>query len=83
MMFADLVDLEDLSNSLKELGIELSNETTATDIGEVTSSWLRGATEDQKSDFQALLSQLADKTAEGHVLPEAVEVLSVLNELVR
>lgn len=80
-MFADLVDLEDLSNSLKELGIELSNETAASDIGEVTSSWLRGATEDQKSDFQAVLSQLADKTAEGHVLPDAVEVINLLRKL--
>jgi Ca2+-binding EF-hand superfamily protein len=81
MMFADLVDLEDLSNSLRELGIEVSNEATATVIGEVTSSWLNSATEDQKVDFQTLLAQLADKIAEGHVLPDAVEVISLLRTL--
>lgn len=83
MMFVDLVDLEDLSTALKELGIELPDGAASTEIGEVASSWLGDASEEQKGDLQVLLSQLADKTAEGHVLPDAVVVINQLNGLIK
>lgn len=79
MMIADLVDLEDLTNYLKEIGVSGLDEV-GSDISESVTAWLADADSDQKEGYQQLICQLADKVSEGHVLPEAVKVLETLKQ---
>ncbi len=79
MMIADLVDLEDLTNYLKEIGVSNLDEV-GSDISELVIAWLATADSAQKEGYQQLISQLGEKVSEGHVLPEAVKVLEMLQQ---
>jgi hypothetical protein len=81
MMFADLVDLEDLVAFLSELGIALTSDATPDEIEQAVNEWRVAAA---PAECQQLLEQLSEfqQASAGLILPAADTLLkSLLTEL--
>ncbi|HSG03415.1 MAG TPA: hypothetical protein VLA39_06740 [Marinobacterium sp.] len=77
MMFADLVDIDDLIGQLKELGMTVSTTADPETVHSNLREWLAQATAEEIS--QARISLTAFQAAsEGLILPAAKELLETL-----
>lgn len=74
MMFADLVDLQDLSDKLKELGVVVPQGATQQKITELLKVWLNSASQEEMAQFETLVTELRSAD-DGLVLPAVLEVL--------
>lgn len=77
MMFADLVDLEDLKKQLSELGFELGPDASSEQMTEAGYRWMSAATSEQRRQATAALKQF-QQASEGLILPAAKELLETL-----
>ncbi|NVK00111.1 MAG: hypothetical protein HWE12_01095 [Oceanospirillaceae bacterium] len=82
MMFADLVDLVDLTGQLREFGINLNSDADPGEINQATEEWLLSATTEQ---VKALLESLEafQQASQGLILPAAKDVLDTLLDELR
>lgn len=79
MMFADLVDLEDLTSQLNEVGISVSSDANPEAINQATAEWLNSATPEQIKSVLGVLNEF-QQASEGLILPAAKTVLESLLE---
>ncbi len=81
MMFADLVDFEDLAGQLKGLGVEISSTAEPAAINAAVADWLDSASAEQLDQAQRQLREF-QAASEGLILPAAKESLeAILSEL--
>lgn len=77
MMFADLVDLEDLAGQLKTLGVDVAVDAEPAVISAAMTRWLSIASSDQVAQARAHLGEFA-AASEGLILPAAKALLESL-----
>lgn len=77
MMFADLVDLEDLAGQLKTLGVDVAIDAEPAVISSATSRWLATASSQQIAQAQSHLQEF-HSASEGLILPAAKALLESL-----
>lgn len=77
MMFADLVDFEDLAGQLREFGVELSPTAEPDEISVAASEWIASASADQRAQALSKLTEFY-AGSQGLILPEARESLEVI-----
>lgn len=74
MMFADLVDLEDLAGQLKTLGVDVAVDAEPAVISAATTRWLSTASPEQIAQARAHLHEF-EAASEGLILPAAKALL--------
>lgn len=77
MMFADLVDFEDLAGQLKEIGIEASSKAEPAAMNAAATEWLASASAEQIAQAEARLKEF-QAASDGLILPAAKELLETL-----
>jgi len=77
MMFADLVDFEDLAGQLKEIGIEVSPNAEPTAINVAATERLAAASTEQITQAEARLKEF-QAASDGLILPAAKALLETL-----
>ncbi|MBS97689.1 MAG: hypothetical protein CMI01_03305 [Oceanospirillaceae bacterium] len=74
MMFADLIDLEDFANRLRELGLALPVGADAALIENELQDWLEGAPQDGLAAVKQMVSEL-ERESRGLMLPSVAAMV--------
>ena len=75
MMFADLVDLDDFIDRLREVGLELSSGSDAAQVERQLESWIDHASRSEQMALRQLLAEL-ERQSQGLMLPEVAIMVS-------
>ncbi len=73
MMYANLVDLEDFSAKLIELGVEVAPRADFEQVQQALSRWLQKASSEQLTAFDHANRELADNA---EVLPQVAQLMA-------
>ncbi|SDH78832.1 hypothetical protein SAMN04488136_12942 [Vibrio xiamenensis] len=73
MMYANLVDLEDFSAKLIELGVEVAPRADFEQVQQALSCWLQKASSEQLTAFDRANRELADNA---EVLPQVAQLMA-------